>query len=1189
MATEFFEPITHAENRNTPIFFIDVSGSTTDRLYTNEKNKSIKIMDYEFKLIREEAIKYHYTVAHIVCWSSEAMLFENVDPLDRKKLKIIKKNISPIIGGTHLMSGFNLLTDSMIDHNERTDIIILTDGEIDDSKEEIDEKIREIANKNVSIRIIAVEKGSKDYVNQNCSVGNQLYRYIRECNMTRVVNKFSIYNSLRREFVNLSNPIVPETHIPFEEQMFKRTDFKQFIVFCDSLLKEKLQICNAVPDIDKQSFKHSIMKFTHSLSLSIYHYIKSKTYNEQLGIIGIFCNMYQRFPPDLEIYIDARKMLLSEVNNHLAGKSTTFTESKKAKHLDIENTNIELMSNVLGSILGNQFNDQDEIYNNSHSFMIRDWTNGKNIIIRNSGPLHDLRLEKMIFRKSSFKINNLIVPSMIVQHNDGDVMKIKSSVQWIRILYARILNVSPSNPYIWYYVAMDCLIAMMSCIKQSRETDEQQFVSDYKRIINLFLDEEVFGTGKKLINMIEFNEKINIDYRIIKGGQLYSGLKLTPLSLFYLIVKEFVIARFTNNDKKISFHENIKKMCFKQISYDLGICANANETEILENPENVETENTEFNKFNWDDLRLGLIDLIKTKSLIEVIDCSDTNIMLIGSHQIQDTDIICPGRIIFNSKSDPCNICDACESLINYNLIPATNKEDMDQISNLIESLSHPSGLYKNHFIDGRLHKKFGTLTGIDDNDKLISPDVFCEHVNDESVEFDNMIIVDPISGSKMRVRTQEEFLHGVKSKFPFLIDLDMNNVVLAGGFVRSILLKQEMKDFDFFFHGLETSDQYIQRFNKLVLDLVNNVRAHYAKCNINIKFGFFFKPTFNVFEMICFEDPGNHINDEFVLDNFHKYKFRSMKKYSGPVKQTNNDSNKQNNDDNSKNQKHDDDSDDSDDLDDADDSSDAEEWKPKQEKNDKYYFEDNDEHGIRMRHRFQFILCKFDSKFSVTKSFDMFPSKVVFDGQRVSFTEKSLIAYKYMINEIMLDGGSDLFKHRVSKYFKYGFSIVFPPNDRNWTAKNYENDYNTQDCYYKGTNENRGPLSFKVRKIDGNVIIVSHNSNIEKMLERNETLENDAKAQGHALYISSLFCSFVAILRFVDINRIDYLFPQFKNILPNQQDNQICLEDLSINNDTMRFKNNSVKMSFKEKFTTLYTNRDWYPIFYKSLLLTNY
>ena len=68
----------------------------------------------------------------------------------------------------------------------------------------------------------------------------------------------------------------------------------------------------------------------------------------------------------------------------------------------------------------------------------------------------------------------------------------------------------------------------------------------------------------------------------------------------------------------------------------------------------------------------------------------------------------------------------------------------------------------------------------------------------------------------------KNEFKTIVNQKYPFLQDLDFSNVILAGGFVRSILLKQSMKDFDFFFYGL---DDYNSRFHKLLTDLINNVR----------------------------------------------------------------------------------------------------------------------------------------------------------------------------------------------------------------------------------------------------------------------------------------------------------------------------------------------------------------------------
>lgn len=519
-------------------------------------------------------------------------------------------------------------------------------------------------------------------------------------------------------------------------------------------------------------------------------------------------------------------------------------------------------------------------------------------------------------------------------------------------------------------------------------------------------------------------------------------------------------------------------------------------------------------------------------------------------------------------------------------------------------------------------------------------------------------MIIDPISSSRMRVRSQKEFLAGVYGKYGFLKDLDMTNVVLAGGFCRSILLKQEMKDFDFFFYGLgkeqdqnqDQKSQFEQRLDKLIRDLVNNVRKYYVSFKKNVKFGIFFKPMFNVVELICFEDPSNHITDKFTLDDFHKYKYKSLRRYTGeardiPANDKTDNSDKvydtqtlacestkpaendkvsdpdepDYSDDNSDSSDKSDDSDDKDDLD--------------------CYFEDGDRTGIKMLHRFQFILCKYATKFDITQSFDMFPSKVLFDGDRLYFTQKALIAYKYMINEIMLDGGSELFKHRITKYFNYGFSIVFPPNNRNWSDKNYDNKYDTNDPnrFYDGEDQNKGPVIFKVRKMIDNLIIISHNSNMEKMLERNEELEKTQLNEGKGLYVSSLFCSFVSILRYVRINGIDYVFPQLPqfvfdeatttttsnvtDITPNTNTmtdmminktsdmmndttsnkiadtttnnianvNDINSDQLHFTTDGIRFKHRTLKVEFKDRFDTLYKTRDWYTGFYTYLRLLDH
>jgi hypothetical protein len=367
----------------------------------------------------------------------------------------------------------------------------------------------------------------------------------------------------------------------------------------------------------------------------------------------------------------------------------------------------------------------------------------------------------------------------------------------------------------------------------------------------------------------------------------------------------------------------------------------------------------------------------------------------------------------------------------------------------------------------------------------------------------------------------------------------------------------------------------------------------------------------FNVFEMICFVDPSNHFNQDFTLENFHDYDFLSLRKYR---EKTNNNKNVTIDD----SEEEDDDDDENDDEENDDNKVNENKLgnnNKKKDKNDKYYFEDNDDHGIRMKHRFQIILCKYENMFDVVKNFDMFPSKVVFDGKRVYFTNKSLKSYQYMINEINIDGGTDMVKHRINKYFKYGFSMIMPPNTRKWMDKNYDNNFKYEnphyDPNYRGINENRGPISLEVRKMIDNIIIISHNSSIEKFLERSEELETKANENSKGLYISPLFCSFVSILRYVDINKINYALPQFKEIKfendqksdvktenksetksetksENLQIDLITIDDLPIKKSKLSFKIGEVDIEFKDNYAK-YASRDWYEHLYKSMILKNY
>lgn len=241
------------------------------------------------------------------------------------------------------------------------------------------------------------------------------------------------------------------------------------------------------------------------------------------------------------------------------------------------------------------------------------------------------------------------------------------------------------------------------------------------------------------------------------------------------------------------------------------------------------------------------------------------------------------------------------------------------------------------------------------------------------------------------------------------------------------------------------------------------------------------------------------------------------------------------------------------------------------------YKFEDNDKRGIKMVHRFQFILCKYDSIEHILKSFDMYPSMVAFDSDQVYFTEKSLQAYQHMINVVEISKGNELYKHRLNKYFRYGFQIVLPRTDRDWKSKNfgYKNKYIKCDAKDRN-NENKIPLSFDVNKANNNVIYVKHGSSYKFRTDIIEMLEEKQLRKNRALYVSYDFCSFVSFLRYVSINNIGYVFPQ----ATEGDDIKLPFEG-----ETFKSSNNDV-IKFIERLDNFYDDGSWFKQFYESIIL---
>lgn len=1167
-----FEAIQNECETTIPILLVDVSGSTL----TNTKSGN-SIMKREFLIAQQLCKNKNISKAHVICWSDTAILYENYEV---DKLTKLTEPCEKMAKGTTLVSGLKLIKRGFFEENKRTNIIIVTDGEINDRSKNIRCELDLLSEHNINIQIIAVEKGEKNYLTKECHVGNALFTIIRYNHMSRFINRFSIYNDLDIEFVNFSNPIVPDGYIPFREMMFKKSNIASFLSHFSELVQEISQSKDE-PKIIKSKY----LKLAHELSLSIYYMTKSKEgdndklYHYRMSLIDLFSGVFKD-SNDMQIYADVRSLLLDEISNHISGTASTFTDIRKARQQEIENVKLSLMNDVKTSICDVNMPVYESMF--GVSFLIQATNDTHRFhIIKSSRNLTAIKMDKTVYKNSGVSVGNEnnsgIVPIMPKPSANKECRT--AAFQWLILNYSRVFNIAPSNVNLIYYFLVDALIVLGLTNNRDLPDDIKDIYKEYAKIM-LTVN---FGNDKPLIEKVITDMKVFIPIDVLESCLVHAGFKdkIRPFSLMYLLV-DFFMVPFLKESQKNSFVESLQKYCLDSIKSDLNI-------DSVNNSEDNESDKGGDIKLGFDPTLVLLEKLSGTQTKINLIFQNENDVLIINKHKFGTSDVDCVMDLAKTEK-DCCNVCGA---YVPITVVKATNKDN----EKIVDSQNINK---KTFYFDTKNHVVLDGLTGESQDNELVIPTEFKrEH---DSVEISNITIIDPISCASLKVNNHQEFTQVTNQKYPFLKDLDMSNVVLAGGFVRSILLKQQMKDFDFFFYGL---DNYSERFKTFTIELMNRIKTY----SPGMKFGMFFKPLFNVFELVCYEDPTSHIDVDFTLENFDKYKFKTLKNLpTGGNKNLS--------------------------------------------QNDEYYFEDGDAKGVKMVYRIQFVLCKYQTISDIFNSFDLFPCQVAYDGKQVYFTKKSLIAYQFMINEIKLDGGSCLSVPRINKYFRYGFAIVFPPNNRDWETytktpytgsededgdkdkdedededkdedededgdgdenidenidgkidgnnennKNNENEKNEKDNkdVSEGTKQGKYPdpnrfnsivcmkarkLSFEVRSKIGNLIYISHGSNFEHTTERNNELEKQALKKGESLYLSSMFCSFVSLLRYIKINDIAYLFPKYED----------GIIQLPINDDAeFTFKNQKLKIYFIDAHHTLYITRDWYQKFYNSIILNDH
>jgi len=964
-----------------PYVLIDRSGSTsvtiTDKNYT--------MLEWMIKQTYNYLLSENINEIYCILWNHNTKFPFGHELINIEELLSLD-TISQ--GGTILYQALDLIPEEWINRKtKQRDIYIITDGLICDNDNLIHKSLKKLFGSGIDIYIITFENNYNDYYSIEMNVGTDLYNKIFEGNMTKHVKKFLSYNNIYSEkpFINLYNPTVSPNEAPFRNSVFRVDKINEFFKYIEKLIKE----------LNSKEMN----KLTHELSLTIYYLIKDKPNTAQNNIIDLFCKLFK----NNDDYINIRKSIFNEIENHRCGNSSTYSTFNKKKAF--KKAQLELYNNTLESITST-INDKCISFTTNCIFIVDTKLVKHNIILYGNN-----------YNNSCFKYNQYTIPVLpmkMIRENDID----QNIRGWIRNNVSIMYNTNPvSDDTIWMYIFLFIFPLLLSNIP-----DDIKEI--FKIVINIILDRTRY---QKNITEREFLLKnrptSNSGYEKEFDNILYNcmkilNIKMEPLSFWYSFLKVF-------NDPILIQAQ--KEFCRKYLNID-----------------------------KLDDK--NICDVIKSKLLVEykIIDlsnnydytCPISNINTCNEggyaypmHMLGD--IECNPKCVLSKDEyelvkNYCIPCPICDEMIDSNKLIEVPKINTENI-NINE-------YYKNKCV----YVTKELLNSIDY--KKIIPMNKCDLTHEQYI-IDFPHLKNPLNTAFPIIKTQEEFNKIVYEKYPYL-ELPWKKAVILGGFSISIILEQKVRDFDIIFYGENCYDIFVDILQKLVLNLKQTYSEQIIKCLKSSK------EQFNVFEVDIIEDPNNcYDNDILITDIINKN-----------------------------------------------------------------YKED----GIKLLHRFQFILSKNNSLEDIFNKVDFYPSMIAWDGETTWMTQRTAYAYKYMLNEIEEDNYNDIFSYRLAKYYNKGFCIgldkldidKLPQKftideftceiikiDKKCIYINYISEYNDNDLEYE---ELKNKLSTRLyRHCESSKLADIFKYIIDKKLVYNLSDDVDIKIDNEKLQVNNIDINF--------------------------------------------------------------------------------
>jgi hypothetical protein len=899
--------VTHNEKKvrtDIPIVLIDNSGSTDDKFKSTSR-----ILKKEVAVAKSYLTKSGYTECYIMYWNTSVDFRQKsvkVSELeDDFKTHKIKAN-----GGTDISVAINAIPN--VWYQEYTNIIIITDGEVNADKYKFNSQVFNLTKRKVDIKIITVESNNRNYLDSNVNAGATIYSTIQTNKLAKYIRSFECYNEHHENepFVNFYNPIVKKGEFSFKEWVFPEDKF-------DNFTKVILKIINA--NVHDKKYLEKIM---YHLSFTIYQYTKHRTQKVKNEVVRLFTSLFEEAFEDAE-YV--RNIFESEMVNHEEGTSKTFQQYKENRQKLFERTQEELYSNVKECFAkGKEF----------VSFIIKTTTPEVNRVITSNEMDAPIRLSDLYFNNGGIKYSDYNIPMFSCSTVDSESAE-QAVRQWVRAIYSRVHNMQANDERILYLFLTDMMSIVLSDLPVN-----VKFA--YKNCARIMLNAVRFNSGG--INQVTW---------------LTMGNKPKPMIPGYFTMEEILTycKNYYNPNLTISLDEFWYGVCWA-FGFDKVIKKQIpDDYDIKGLVEKLTSGNKKYKHEN--------INVVDSSEYYDYITLQDTS--LTGGYKLPEYKL---GTKTFNVKfvispetfqllkSNSANGKTTCP--VTGRLLDLDSFVKVEPHANKNAHVFNCEDFSMEIFNKTKYEKvpidKFDTMKITDLEIKPADQYDWTKYPYEFTPKVP--IITEKLYKEKTQYRTSAEFKNQVVLRYNWLTKLPMENLAIAGGFCKSLIFDEKVNDIDLYMYGFDTDAEYNARLEKLVGDLnALIIKEHPNSVSLRA-----YKKEFNVYELMYFENIKDVKKDTWELQDLTQMKFIV---------------------------------------------------------------------------KIQIIMKKHKEMKEIFNDFDLDSCCVLYNGTDLYFSQRSYIAYKYLINIPRVDNFfTVVFDLRLLKYYDSGFRIILPRTSVEWITK---------------------------------------------------------------------------------------------------------------------------------------------------------